>query len=538
MILLRRIVKAHVSATSYVNEHGTLVNRREHEDSRKKVKYATAGDKERAKQVVGGRPFQMIPAMRLPSGTVLVGKFFGDHYEIADRAKREHGIVGEDDSRWGFVNRDGHFLSRGEAADYLKQHVPQAHAKLDNPHALEAVDYESKFGFRKAHVSAYDRVSKTGALSHIREHEDSRVRSYARKILGSKDSYDLHTIRKERFGHLPHWNKLNDHTRQAILDAEEEKAKGHKEFEEWKERKDGKPKKDAEKVDRSGWEQGLMFKSRHVRHVAYILRKSDVRGSHHTNKRGTQWNSTGYTDRRVKHQKKPKGQPLSDRKGKTKNQHIADILVKQPILHAKSITGKGWNGIITNAKQWYIDNVYRKPIFMPVFGEYVQFEARSLVYAATKAKDKNKKGLPKGAEEVARRLALLPKAVEVLKNVNSIDPHDIRTMPPGNNAGESNSKDHKRYGLYGRFDDGIVVNVVVEEIQKEGKKFLSVFDFDGMEGSKADKYLEAANSGLAVRPKQQTPGGDLLVPIETISPPKNEINKSHNPLYLVRVRGC
>jgi hypothetical protein len=126
----------------------------------------------------------------------------------------------------------------------------------------------------KAHVSAYDRVSKTGALSYIREHEDSRVRSYARKILGSKDSYDLHTIRKERFGHLPHWNKLDDHTRQAVLDAEEEKAKGHKEFEEWKENKDGKPKKDAEKLDRSGWEQQLMFKSRRVQHVAYILRKS------------------------------------------------------------------------------------------------------------------------------------------------------------------------------------------------------------------------------------------------------------------------
>lgn len=34
MILLRSIIKAHVSATSYVNEHGTVVNRREHEDSR------------------------------------------------------------------------------------------------------------------------------------------------------------------------------------------------------------------------------------------------------------------------------------------------------------------------------------------------------------------------------------------------------------------------------------------------------------------------------------------------------------------------
>lgn len=126
----------------------------------------------------------------------------------------------------------------------------------------------------KAHVRDYDRVTKTGAIEHIRAHEDSRVRSYARKILGSKDSYDLHTIRRDRFGHLPHWSKLDEHTRQAVLDAEEEKAHQHKTFEEWKEKVHGK-KKDAEKVDRSGWEQQMMFKSRRVRHVAYILRKSN-----------------------------------------------------------------------------------------------------------------------------------------------------------------------------------------------------------------------------------------------------------------------
>lgn len=134
----------------------------------------------------------------------------------------------------------------------------------------------------KAHVSAYDRVSKTGALSHIREHEDSRVRSYARKILGSKNSYDLYTIKRDRFGHLPHWNKLNEHTRQAVLDAEEEKTRGHRDFEEWVEKHGSKKgtKKDAEKVDRSGWEQQMMSKSRRVQHVAYILRKSKGNQNH------------------------------------------------------------------------------------------------------------------------------------------------------------------------------------------------------------------------------------------------------------------
>lgn len=128
----------------------------------------------------------------------------------------------------------------------------------------------------KAHVSAYDRVSKTGALSHIREHEDSRVRSYARKILGSKNSYDLYTIKRDRFGHLPHWNKLNEHTRQAVLDAEEEKTRGHRDFEEWVEKHGSKKgtKKDAEKVDRSGWEQQMMFKG--IRHNRLLIRKSQM----------------------------------------------------------------------------------------------------------------------------------------------------------------------------------------------------------------------------------------------------------------------
>lgn len=149
----------------------------------------------------------------------------------------------------------------------------------------------------KAHVREYDRVTKTGALEHIRAHEDSRVRSYGRKIAGSRDSYDLHQLRRDRFGHLPHWSKLDEHTRQAILDAEEEKAKGHKSFEEWKEKAHGK-KKDAEKVDRSGWEQQLMFKSRRVQHVAYILRKSHIPTEVVTNESGTTFVRQEHEDKR------------------------------------------------------------------------------------------------------------------------------------------------------------------------------------------------------------------------------------------------
>ena len=126
----------------------------------------------------------------------------------------------------------------------------------------------------KSHVSAYDRISPSGSLQHIREHENSRVRSYGRKVLGSRDSYDLHTIRRVRFGHLPHWNKLDEKTRQAILTFEDEKAKQHKEFEDWKGKIYGK-KQDSVKVDRSGWEQQLMFKS-----GLWLLRKSKGNPNH------------------------------------------------------------------------------------------------------------------------------------------------------------------------------------------------------------------------------------------------------------------
>lgn len=69
----------------------------------------------------------------------------------------------------------------------------------------------------KAHVSASSYVnahgtavnrkehedSRASALESLRSHQDHRVRSYARKILGSDSSYELHKIRRDRFGHLP-----------------------------------------------------------------------------------------------------------------------------------------------------------------------------------------------------------------------------------------------------------------------------------------------------------------------------------------------
>ncbi|WP_318556917.1 hypothetical protein [Geobacter anodireducens] len=244
---------------------------------------------------------------------------------------------------------------------------------------------------------------------------------------------------------------------------------------------------------------------------ALNLLKSHVRGSHHTNKRGTTWNVNDYNRGKSKFLKKPKGAAAAGRGAKSRGQHIAELLADQPVLHAPNITGHAWDDVIQKAKRYYVENVYQKPMFSPAFGTEVTFEARSLLYAAAK-----------GKEELARRMALLPKAVEVIKNSQAIDPHDTRDMLPP----DSNSKNHKRYGMYGRFDDGIVISVVVEEIQQEGKKFLSVFDFKNLKGDKFNSYLESVGTGPTIRHKQQTPGGDPLAPSKKIPKSKNDVNKS------------
>jgi hypothetical protein len=131
----------------------------------------------------------------------------------------------------------------------------------------------------KAHVAAYDRVTKTGAIAHIEAHEDSRVRRYAIKLQRTKNSAELHKLRTERFAHLPHWGNLDEHTKQAVLDAEDEQHADHKHFEEWVAKRKDPKKTDApssDKIDRSGWEQNRLFKAWRRTSGLFLLRKSQM----------------------------------------------------------------------------------------------------------------------------------------------------------------------------------------------------------------------------------------------------------------------
>lgn len=142
------------------------------------------------------------------------------------------------------------------------------------------------YTLRKAHVAAYDRITKTGAMSHIAAHKDSRVRRYEIKIGRTNNSAELHKLRMERFAHLPHWGSLDDHTKQAILDAEDEKHADHKLFERLVERRKNPHKTDTpgtDKIDRSGWGQSRLFKARRTLAGLFLICKSQMQlfDTHH-----------------------------------------------------------------------------------------------------------------------------------------------------------------------------------------------------------------------------------------------------------------
>ena len=131
----------------------------------------------------------------------------------------------------------------------------------------------------KARVRSYDRVTPHGALVHVMEHEDSRVRKYGQKLSFSQDSHEVRGLQRERFGHLPHWGKLDEATRLKVLDAEDIAADQHKRREEGTK---GETTPMAEHLpgDRSGMLQMRMFKSIRTIPDRSLLIKSTAIANH------------------------------------------------------------------------------------------------------------------------------------------------------------------------------------------------------------------------------------------------------------------
>jgi len=362
---------------------------------------------------------------------------------------------------------------------------------------------------RKAHVRAYDRVSKTGALQHIREHEDGRVRRYALKLAGSKDSHDLHQIRRDRFGHLPHWNSLDEHTRHAVLDAEDEKARQHKEFEDWKDKVHGKKKPDAVKVDRSGWEQQLMFKSRRVQHVAHILRKSKGNPNHGWHGRFASAPSTN-----------------------AKPDHS---IMPQP-MDASMLLPKCSNPDDREEQKKYIN------LFMQQFGgsmdksvSYTDSTGKKLNISPRMFKDRKTgeyKIFKNGREQYLLMLA------HAIKNPTEIwEDTEIRRGKPTT---------VRRYVATYRIGGEKVSGVIVFDLMNGRWEGTTAHQRTNVETVRTGTivYSEIKKAACFANPVARYPysqsreHGRTSGLTKILSLPENKFNKSHNPLYLVRRRGC
>lgn len=162
--------------------------------------------------------------------------------------------------------------------------------------------------------------------------------------------------------------------------------------------------------------------------------------------------------------------------GKKSNiQRMADFVIQSQELEADNITGEHSTDVIEKGKQYYLENLYGRKIHSQAINEDIEFSARGLLYL-------NQKGTP---EQQARRFKLLPKVVPVIETAKDIDPSDIKQI----------DTNHYRYGLLGRFKDGSVVRIVLDEVQREGKKFLSVFDIEDLKGDKLYRKTGVAEPG-------------------------------------------
>ncbi|OPY09690.1 MAG: hypothetical protein A4E66_01690 [Syntrophus sp. PtaB.Bin001] len=151
------------------------------------------------------------------------------------------------------------------------------------------------------------------------------------------------------------------------------------------------------------------------------------------------------------------------------------------------------------AKEYY-EELSRNPIKSPAFdGENVEFRERGWLHILGEQQDNRQLS----DQDVKRRLKLLPKVKATIKNTPFVD--EIR---------EKNNGDTKEYGMLGRFEDGDIIRVVVEEERKKGKTFYSVFDWEDV--SKKIKRLSLSETssylvspGVDKAPSDQNYGDTL-----------------------------
>jgi hypothetical protein len=109
--------------------------------------------------------------------------------------------------------------------------------------------------------------------------------------------------------------------------------------------------------------------------------------------------------------------------------------------------------------EYYRNELEGHPVKSPAFnGEEVSFTDLGLSHIL----GEHERAL--SPENIARRMKLLAKAREVIANATFAD--EVRVDPEGN-----------KYGLLGVFKDGTVLRVVVQAIERDGKVFLTTYDW-------------------------------------------------------------
>jgi len=164
----------------------------------------------------------------------------------------------------------------------------------------------------------------------------------------------------------------------------------------------------------------------------------------------------------------------------------ADIVSSYPALTSKDLfnpTSTSFEAGLRIGKDYYINDLMGDTITSPAFGgEQVRFTPSGWLYTTreyfAKLLDKTK---TRSQANVMGRVKMLPKVKEILRRTEYVD--EIRELPNGK----------VRYGLLGRFEDGSVVRVVVEEVKQGGKKFLSVFDWKEV-GKKLDRTSPSSSA--------------------------------------------
>lgn len=150
---------------------------------------------------------------------------------------------------------------------------------------------------------------------------------------------------------------------------------------------------------------------------------------------------------------------------KSKNQRLAETAMKNPELDIPNLVSGHTDERQTIEKgiAYYREHLIGRQAQCPALGEPVLFDEKGLEHL----RERNER-------DQARRFALLPKALGVIENTRHIDPEDV----------EERGEGYWQFGLIGRFKDGTVVKVVLDEEERNGKRFLSIYDIFNLRGDK------------------------------------------------------